>query len=283
MNAAVLVLAGLLLLGQKWETPAIFQRKPHTEQLAAAQQQLEAAKAAQAAAEAALAAARAEEQAKKDAQLTYAQQMSTGATAALHRVPVEHQIAEVILATELSERATAGLEAARGKLTPAQQTEVESWIARALSAKADEVAAYKKALAIRDAELAAATTERATLAAKIPTLEASLQVKAAEVAAVSTRVQTETAKVADYADKFAAERAKNGSLSAYAGNLGRILVGLFALYLVAGFLLPGFLKHLEAGPLKTALRNLSGYSLNPLLFHDAKKKLSFNQSAPPTS
>lgn len=240
MNAAVYVVGALLL----WASGALKLPKlghhdePPTAQLQAAEQQLAAAKAAQAQAEAALAAAQQQQAARTAAQLDYAQQMAVGTSSALARVPVEHQVPEVKLATELSTRAVAGLEAARGKLSPEQQAEMDALIAKALSSVQAERDAYKAALAAKDAQLAQVTTEKARLAAEIPALQSEVTTRTAEVAVKDATVQTKTAEVATWADKKAAADARADSFDARAGLLLRIVIAIGMLYLAIHYLLP---------------------------------------------
>ncbi len=247
MNPAIWIVAGVLLLfGSKIELPSFLQRKPPTAQLAAAEQQLQAAKAAQAKAEAALEAARVAEADKTRQQLDYAQQMSAGASGALAKVPTEHQTPEVKLAVELSSRANAGLEAARGKLPDALRTEIDGLIGQALSAVEAERDAYKAALAVKDAQLQVTIADKAKIAAEIPKLEATVKTKDAEVQVVAAKVETKQAEVVAYADKFAAERAKAGTLDAYAGKLVWALIILGVLYFLIHFGLPSLAQEFPA-------------------------------------
>ena len=268
------VAAAALVFGGGLSLPSFLQKKPPTAQLDTAQRDLAAAKAAQAAAEAALATVRAQEEAKKREQVIYAQEMATGAANAIARVPEAARVAEVKLAGELLDRTVGGLAAAIGALPADKQAEIVRLVAGALSAKQTEVDAARAALAAKDAELKVAAIERAQLAAKVPALEAAVQTKAAEVAVHEVTVAAKVAEVERYANTAAAERAKSGSLSAYAGKIERVLIGLVALYVLFVFFVPGVVKHLDAGWFKTSLRNVAGYVTSGLLFHDAKKKLA---------
>ena len=232
------VLAGLALLAPKFEIPAFLQKKPQTHELEQAQQDLAAAKAAQAQAEARLQEAKADEESRKTDQLRYAQQTSAGAAEALGRVPEASRTPEVRLAGELVARTNVGLSAALGALPEAQRTEITTIVNQALSEKQAEVDAARAALAAKDAQLQASIADRTQLQAKIPVLEAAAQTKAAEVTVVSARVESATKQVADYAQKVADEKARAGSLDAYAGNLFRILLGIGALYFFIHFFLP---------------------------------------------
>jgi multidrug efflux pump subunit AcrA (membrane-fusion protein) len=278
MDAGILILAAALLLGGKFEVPAFLQKKPQTEQLQRAQAELDKAKAAQAAAEAQLAAVRAAEQARAATQLGYAHQFAYGTREVLASIPADEQTAKVKLASDLSARTVAGLEAYHGALAPELKAEMTGMIAQALSAVQAERDAYKAALAERDAQLRTATTERLQLAQKVTELDATVKVKTAETAAIQATVETKTAEVVKYANDAAAEKRRAGSLDAYAGRLLRGALLIAGIYLFVSFGLPGLIKHLDAGPLKTALRNVSGYLTAPLLFHDAKKKLATTKS-----
>lgn len=239
MNPLYLVIGAVLLLGGgKWETPAIFQKKPPTAQLVAAQNDLAAAKAAQAKAEAELARVEAERQARIAGQLDYAQQMASGTDLALRRVPAEHQSPEVKLAAEFAQRAVAGFEAARGKLSAQQRAEIEGLFSTAMAAKDAEAQALRAALAGKDADLQAQSAARAALEQKIPLLEADVTTARAATGVVSAKVDSKTAEVALYANTAAAEKARAGGLDAYAGNLVRILIALGVLYGLVHYALP---------------------------------------------
>lgn len=234
----ILVAASALLFAPSLKLPAFLQKKPPVAQLSTAEIELAKARAAQADAEAKLATAQAAEKAKQDAQYDYAQQFASGVPLALAKVPVEHQTPEVKLAAELSQRAIAGLNAARGKLPDAAQAEIQKLVDQALSAVTAERDAYRAQISVKDAQLADATQQRMSLEKTIPTLEASVTTTKAEVAVKDAEVQTKTKEVADWAQKKADADAKAGSLDHYAGTLARILIAFGVLYFVAHWLIP---------------------------------------------
>lgn len=137
VQGGVLIVIGVLAvvawLNPKWALPAFMQKKPPVAELTAAQADLAKAKAAQAAAESALAAAQADKDRQTQAQLRYSQQMANGAAEALNHVPAEHQTPETALAGQLVGRASAGLDAAIGKLSPELQAEIRQIVKDSLS------------------------------------------------------------------------------------------------------------------------------------------------------
>ncbi len=244
--AAYAALAAVLFLNQGFHLPAFLQKKPPTAQLAAAQADLAKARAGQQQAEAELAAARAAQAARLAEQLDYTQQMVTGTDLALRQIPGAHQSPELKLAAEFSARAVAGFEAARGKLTPQQRAEIEGLFTAALAAKDAEVTTLRASLAQKDSDLQASTSAKAALEKKIPVLEASVTTAQAATAVESAKVETKTREVVTYADKAATEKARAGSLDAYAGNLVRILIGLGLLYALVHFALPNLAQEFPA-------------------------------------
>ena len=237
--AVAYLLAGAIILcvalWPNWHIPAFLQRKPQTRQLSQAEVDLQAAKAQLATAQAKLDAA---ESAKQKATLTqaqYAQQMVAGVPVALALAP---QSPEVVLASQLANRASIGLAAAIGALPADKQAEIEAIVGQALSAKQAEIDRANAALKAMDAELAATTASKMRLEASLPPLQATLDEAKAQVGAKDALVAEKTQEVAQYADQHAADDAKAGSLEAYAANLLKILVIAAIVYIVVHLVLP---------------------------------------------
>lgn len=249
----LVVLGAVALLGGGLALPSFLQKKPPTAQLEKANQDLATARAAQATAEAQLATVRATEEAKKREQLAYAQQTASGAQEALARVPVAHKTPEVQLASDLLGRTTLGLAAAVGDLPADKRAEIFRIVDGALSSKQAEVDAARAALAVKDAELKVATTERQKLAEQVPVLEAAVRTRDAEVLAKEVVVQTKTQEVVTYANKAAEERSRAGSLDAYSGKLVRILIGIGLAYLFLHYILPCLAQEFPGSRVLTAI------------------------------
>lgn len=231
----VAAVAAVVALVPSWHLPAFLQKKPPTHQLSQAEQDLAASKVALAQAQAKLDAAKASEAAKTRDQLLYSQQVVHGVPVALAKAP---QSPEVVLASQLAQRAEVGLAAALGDLPADKQAEIEKIVGEALSAKQAEVDAANKALAAKDAELAATTASKKALEATIPPLQQAVAVQTAQVGVKDALVQQKTAEVASWADKKAESDAKAGSLGTYANNLFRILLIIGIIYLVIHVVLP---------------------------------------------
>lgn len=218
--------------------PAFLQPKPKTEQLSQTQTELAKARAAQAEAEARLAQIQAQRDATVAKQLDYAQQMNAGAVLALGRIAPGQVTPEVKLASELSQRAQAGLDAARGRLPPEAQKEIEQLVAQALSAKSAEVEAYKLTIAEKDKALSVSIQQKAALEAVIPSLKADAEVAKAKTGTFEAKADMLVKQVADYADQKAKESAEAGSWRAYFWLAVKIAVGLALLYFFVHFMLP---------------------------------------------
>ena len=271
----VLGAAALLLMPPNWRPTnwAVFQKKPPTQQLGIAQADLDKAKAEAEAAQRALQAMQEAEKARTAEQLRYAQQMAAGAAESLASVPPAANVPQVQLAAALIGRTNTGLEAALGKLPPALQVEISRIVAQSLSQVQAELDAARAALAVRDRELAVAVEAKQAIAAQIPKLQAEVKAKDETLAVHVAKVAEKTSAVVQFAEKAALKEREAGSLRSQLSSLGCIAVGLAVLYVGLTIILPGFIKYLDGGWLKTSLRNVAGYLTNPLLFHDAKKKL----------
>lgn len=276
----VLGLCGATQLVPNWRVNHWFAKKPPMVALADAQAQLEKAKADAAAKEAALLAAQAAERTKMQEQVRSAQQTNEGAAAALSRVPAEHRTAEVKLAASMSARTSIRLAAAVGKLPDDMRDEILLIVDQALSDKQAEVDAANASLAKKDKDFAALTAERESIKAQIPVLQKKADDAVKAKADADAIVTAKTTEVVQYATQLHQEKEQNGSLQATVEKYlkGAMLLGLG--YVLLAFVLPAIVKVMDAGPLKNTLRNVSGYILNPVLHHDAKKKIA---TSTPTS
>jgi chromosome segregation ATPase len=233
------------------------------------QAKLTEAQQAAAKAEAEKQAAITEERAKLEDQVRAAQADNLGAETALKRE--DNPSAEVRLALRMTQRVSLKLATAIGKLPHDQQLAMVELIEQALSDKQSEVDAANRKLEAMDADFRAITAEREHLKSEIPKLT-ERAVKAEEtVLAVQSEVTAKTEEVKKVADKLYQADMARGSLMANIKNGIMLLVGA---YLLVTILLPALVKHLDSGnPTKNVLRNISGYLANPLLYHDASKKI----------
>lgn len=248
------VLGGLALtqLVPNWRLPALFARKPPMVELAKAEAALATARADATAAEAKLKAALLAEQAKTADQLRYSQQMTSGARLAVAKAPVS---AEVTLAAGLLDRAVKGLSAAIGDLPADRQAEIAQIVNDALSAKQAEVDAARAQLAIRDRDLATATSAKTALEAQIPVFQAEAKTASDKAEAAQGVVATKTAEVVAYATKAAEKEQEAGSVGALLHKFVIVAAVLAVLYILIHFVLPnlaqeqgacGFVKWLNA-------------------------------------
>ena len=255
-----------------WRPLDMFKKKPDTAQLTQlqadlAKAQLDAEKARQDK-DAAVAA----ERAKLEAQVRSAQQDNLGAETALKKVPASHQTPEVKLAARMTQRVSLKLATAIGRLPQDQQEAMVELVEQALSDKQAEVDEANRKLAQMDSDFKAITAERESLKAEIPKLT-QRAVNAEETAkATQAEVTAKTNEVKEQANRLFASQMENGSLWS---NLKRGLLIIGALWAFWVFGIPGIVKHLSSGnPLKGLLRDVNGYCLNPLTYHDARQKLS---------
>jgi signal transduction histidine kinase len=256
-----------------WRPFQFLKKAPPTAQLTQLQADLAAAQAQAEAARRDHAAATAAERAKLEAQVRAAQQDAAGTQAALARVPAEHRTAEVRLAGAMAQRVSLKLAAAIGALPADQQQAMIELIDQALSDKQAEVDEAMRRLAQRDAEFATLARERDTVRAMIPVLEQRVANAEQTAKATQSEVTQKTNEVKIWATaKDQAER-QAGGFAAQIDRIWRIFLWIAGGYLFLAYILPGLVKHLDAGPLKTFLRDVSGYTTSGLLYHDAKKKL----------
>lgn len=269
----VVALAGVAGVLAGWKPLDAFRKKPPVEQLTKLQNELLVAQAVAEQAARDREAAVVAERAKLESQVRAAQEDNVGTETALARVPAEHRTAEVNLAAGMAQRVSLKLTAAIGALPAAQQSAMISLIEQALSDKQAEIDAALAQLAQRDAAFQTLVQERD--AAKVQVATATQNAAKAKETALDaeSKVFAKTNEVKAIAAALDAEKRKAGSLGE---SLDRILT--LALWIAGGwaflaFVLPGIVKHLDAGPLKTGLRKLSGYTTAPLLFSDAEKKI----------
>ena len=276
----VLGICGASQLVPNWRVTHWFAKKPPMVELAKAQADAAKAKSEADSKEAELLAAQATERSKFAEQVRSAQQTNEGTVAALQRVPAEHRVAEVNLGLSMSQRTGIRLAAAIGKLPDDLQDEILLIVDQALSDKQAEIDAANAKLAAKDRDFDSLTAERDDIKAKIPVLAKQAEDAAAVAKAKDAAVAAKTQEVVTYATQLTEEKKQSGSLQATIekGVKGFLLLVCGYVFLV--FVLPAVVKVLDSGPLKTTLRNISGYVMNPVLFHDASKKLSAAKPKP---
>lgn len=274
----LLVIAGVALavgvFAGGWKPMELFRKKPPTAELTRLQTDLALAQAELARANAAKVAAEEAERARKDEQVRYAQQMASGAAESLSRQPTEHRTPQTQLASDLLRRSELALGLAIGTLPPDKQAEILRIVDGALSTVQAERDAARRALEAKDAELRQVTLERDAVKAEIPKLAAKAQDAEERAEQVAAQVTAKTELVKAAAEKLDAERRKAGSFAAQVDKLWRIAFWIAGGWAFLTLILPGIVKHLEAGRLKNLLRDVSGYAANPLLYLDAKRKLA---------
>lgn len=272
-----LVIGGVIAIAAAvggWKPFKFMEKGPPVEQVTKLQQDLDKAKADLAEAQAREKAAAEAERALKDMQLRQAQQMQSGAIESLDRQPVEHRTEQTKLATSLLKRSELALALAIGRLPPDQQAEILRIVDKALSDVAADRDEAQRLLKLKDEELKVITKERDELKQELPKLAAKVDAAEAKVTTKEKEVNVATAKLTTWA--IIKDRADR-RVSSLAGQFDALVNGLLwlaGLYVFIVYILPGIVKHMQSGPLKNALRNISGYAANPLLYHDAKKKLA---------
>lgn len=270
----VLIVLGLLGASQlvpNFRPSSWFKKAPPTKELAQAQEALAKAQAEAKAAQDALKATKDAADAKEKEQVGYAQEMLAGVP---HALKGEPQTPGVRLAISLSEHASNGLSQAIGGLSPAKQAEILHVVDLALSGKQAEIDEANRALSAKDTELRIISKEKASLEGQIPTLQARIKASEDEVATKTLTVTQKAQQVVDYAAQVYAKEQEAGSLSATVDRLLKGALILGGIYLFVVFFLPGLVKHLNPGWLKTVLRDIAGFSTSPLLYMDARKKLT---------
>lgn len=280
----LLLIAGVALalgvVAGGWKPLDVFRKKPPVAELARLQVELDKKTAELEAARLAKEAAQAMERAKQVEQVRYAQQMTAGAVESLSRQPVEHRTPQTALSSDLLRRSEFALGLAIGGLPVDKQAEIMSIVDRALSSVESERLKAREELAAKDRELKVVTAEREAVKAELPKLAAKLDAAEAKAKAAQESVKVTTNEVAKVATKLDQEKRQASSLSAQIDKLWRIALWVAAGYAFLVFVLPGLIKHLDAGWLKSALRDATGYATSPLLYHDAKKKLTDKAALP---
>lgn len=266
----LLLLAGVALgiVGGSYKPFVGLKKGPETKKLEAAQAELakaqEQARLAELAKEAAIQA----ERAKMTEQIRSAQGDALGVSTALNKVPTTP---EIKVARAFAGRVNMKLAVAIGAL-PVEQQEAMIALVDGLIADTEDA---KARLAVMDAEFKTLTRERDAIKAEIPKLSEEAR-KAKETAlAAQSEVEAKTSQVAQWADKARAKELEAGSLGASFTKLLYIVAFLAASWAFLVFVLPGFVKHLRPeNPVKGILRDMSGYLTSPLLYSDAKSKLT---------
>lgn len=275
IDPVTLAVVGGLAVGifaGSWKPLSIFKKPPPTAQLSELQVKLDIATADAAKARADAAIAVAAERLRLEQQVRGGQRDNLGAAAAIKRVPKEHRTAEVLLAASMIDRTGFKLGAAIGKLPEEDAAQMVSLIDELLSNKQAEIDEANRKLAAMDADFKVVSAERESLKAQIPLLSAKVQSAENNATSVQVEVTTVTNQLKAKATELFNEQQAGGS---FVGSLKKaaIIVGLGIAFVMFG--IPAIVKHLEsANPLKGLLRDANGYFLNPLTYHDAKKKLN---------
>lgn len=273
VDVALLVIVGAAgIVAGSWKPLNMFAKKPPTAALSELQVKLDVATADAAKARAESAAAVASERLRLEQQVRGSQRDNLGAATAIKRVPKEHRTAEVLLAASMIDRTGFKLGAAIGRLPEEDAAQMVGLIDELLSNKQAEIDEANRKLAALDADFKAVTAEREVLKAQLPKLAERAIEAEKTVVAVQVEVKTKTQQVKDWADKTFAAEQQNGSLWS---GIKKAALFIGGIYLFLAFGLPAIVKHLEStNPLKSVLRNVSGYALNPLVFHDGSKKIA---------
>lgn len=247
----------------------LFGKKPPVQQLTELQAKLDAQQQAAVQAAKDAEAVKVAERLKLEGQIRLAQGDALGAELALKKAP---PTPEIRLAQRMTQRVTLKLATAIGALPPEQREAMVELIEQALSDKQWEVDAANAKLAALDEQFKATTKARDALQQQIPVLEEQARRMAEKAAETQGLVTVKTNEVKTWAEKTQAALAENGSLWS---NIKRGVLFLGVVYAFLAFGLPAIVKHLATGnPLKSVLRDVSGYTLNPLMHLDAKHKIA---------
>jgi hypothetical protein len=228
-----------------------FADKPPTKELLKAQAELEKAKQEAKDAQQALELARVAENAAKDSEVAYAQQMALGASESLKKATPEPAVK---LAISLLDRTNVGLASAIGVLPPDKQAEIIKLVGQLLSQQQAEIESANKRLTELDRKFTVVSAERDGLKQELPLLQQKVAETSKELATKNEIASVATAKVVNFAEKVAAKEREAGSLTAQVNNLGRVLLLVGLLYLFVHFILPslaaeypgiGFLSHMN--------------------------------------
>lgn len=268
VTLAVLAAFGLGAVFGSWKPLNYFKKAPDTKQLTELQAKLETANKAATQAEKDKDAAVAKERADLAAQVKAAQHDALGAELALNRDKALSP--ESALGKRMIGRANLKLAMVVGKLPVEDQAEVLDWIDQLLSGKQAEIDAANAKLAKADADFKNLSAERDQIAAQIPVLTKKADEAEKVAAATQAKVTSATNTVKAQADKLFKSLQENSSLTA---SIEKGVMWIVGILVTLMFIIPGIVKHLEAGPVKTVLRAIAGYATAPLLFHDATKKI----------
>lgn len=267
---ALVVVAGVAGIAG-WKPLKVFDKGPPVEQVRKLEGEVAALQSALDEQRKLAEAARAAEEARKDGQVRYAQQMTKGASAALDKLAAPPP--EVKVASDLLRRSEFALGLAIGDLPAPLRAEIILIVDQALSSVQAERDAAKAALEAKDRELQIITAERAQLAKEREEAAKEAARIAAEKETVQAKLTAKSNEVLDWSQRTFLKEKEAGSLSATVDRIIRTALWLGAAYLFIVFVLPGIVKHLRPGKLKNLLRDLSGYTTSPLLYHDAKHKI----------
>ena len=273
----ILALIGSTQLVPNWRVSRIFSRqdKAKIEQLVKQLEAQEKARAAEEAARLALEKQQADERAKLEAQVQGAQQMNAGTLATLRTIPSEAQTRQTRLALSFAIRADARLTQAIGRLPDSQQAEIAQIVADLLSDAEQRVESAEARLRAKDAEAKTLASERDELRfVAIPAAKEAVLKAEADKAKVEAKVGELTNQVAKKAAEYEEKEREAGSLSAF---VKKLLIGFALLafgWVFFALILPGFVKTLNEGRLKTILRSIAGHTTAPILYRDASKKLT---------
>jgi len=273
----ILIVAGVVgvaaMLVGNWKPLKVFEKGPPVAQLEQARADADKAKADLKELQARLNALERANQERKDSQIGYAQEMARGAKESLDRQPDEHKTEQTELAVQFLDRTELGLALAIGRLPESQQQQIVTLVDKALSKYAADRDEARRLLQKKDAELQQVTRERDAIKAEIPKIEAKVaaaeeksKTKEEKLAKAETKLSV-WATLKDRADRHAS------SLAGQVESLWNGFLWLAAAYIVIVFILPGIVKYLPSGALKTVLRDTSGFVANPLLHWDARRKL----------
>jgi len=108
----------------------------------------------------------------------------------------------------------------------------------------------------------------------IPAAKEAVLKAEADKAKVEAKVGELTNQVAKKAAEYEEKDREAGSLYALLRKLAFVLVLLVFGWVFFALILPGFVKTLNEGRLKTILRSIAGHTTAPILYRDASKKLT---------
>lgn len=214
------------------------------------------------------------ERVKADEQVRWAQQMVTGSEASLERLPVISRTVETNLASDFLRRANFALGQAIGELPQDKRAEILLIVDKALSGVEAERNIAQAMLVKKDQDLDQLAAQRAALQKQLDDLAVELVTRQKQYLEVKTQLDTKTTDLVTWAEQKDQADRRAASLSGLLDNIQTIIIILVIGYIFVAFILPGIVKHLQPGKIKNFLRDVSGYATSPLLYRDAKNKLS---------